>query len=58
VLVPACKAITDPKFKTAVTEIFTAYKSGEMTGEMLKDPVAVLAKLFRIDDTPKKENAA
>ena len=58
VLVPACKAITDPKFKTAVTEIFTAYKSDEMTGEMLKDPVAVLAKLFRIDDTPKKENAA
>ncbi|MCR6658178.1 MAG: response regulator [Asticcacaulis sp.] len=57
VLVPACKAITDPKFKAAVTEIFTAYKSNEMTGEMLKAPVAALAKLFRIDDA-KKENAA
>lgn len=55
VLVPACKAITDPKFKAAVTEIFAAYKSGEMTGEMLKAPVAVLAKLFRIDDAKKRK---
>jgi len=58
VLVPACKAISDPKFKGAVTEIFAAYKSGEMTGEMLKAPVAVLASLFRIADAPKKENVA
>ncbi|MFT4076251.1 MAG: response regulator [Asticcacaulis sp.] len=58
VLVPACKAITDPKFKAAVSEIFAAYKSGNMSGQMLKEPVASLAKMFRIDDAAKKENAA
>lgn len=58
VLVPACKAITDPKFKGAVTEIFAAYKSGNMTGQMLKEPVGALAKMFRIDESVKKEDAA
>lgn len=58
VLVPACKAIPHPEFKTAVAEIFQAYKSSSMTGEMLKAPVAVLAKLFKIEDAPGAGKAA
>ncbi|GGZ25582.1 response regulator [Asticcacaulis endophyticus] len=58
VLVPACKAISDPGFKGAVTEIFMAYKGGTLSGDSLRGPVATLAKLFRIDDPPKSEAVA
>lgn len=58
VLVPACKSITDPAFKSAVMDIFVAFKAEKLSGAMLKPPVAVLAKLMRIDDAPKKTNAA
>ncbi|ESQ86241.1 hypothetical protein AEAC466_03325 [Asticcacaulis sp. AC466] len=58
VLVPACKSITHPEFKSAVAEIFQAYKSSNLSGEMLKAPVAVLARLFKIDEAPKAGQAA
>ncbi len=58
VLVPACKAITDPAFKGAVMDILVAYKAEKLSGATLKPPVAILAKLMRIDDAPKNISAA
>ncbi|MGA9658166.1 MAG: response regulator [Asticcacaulis sp.] len=58
VLVPACKAITHPDFKSAVAEVFQAFKSNTLSPTTLKPPVAVLSKLFKLDEEPKKTDAA